>query len=396
MIDRNDYAGGLAPASIRAACTFLGFADESTRLLVDTATAIAGSPRLRRAALLCAWLVFDSGFPPDEAIDAWPLPASSAGFPPFFDPVVILAGFGRISAEHRRRGIPPEVTRATLRDLDLWVEHHGKKTGAWGAHETPWIARHFTGRLFQLGRLQFELYALQLPFAVFQSRGGDDAAILAEGGRTFREDGQFADADGGVHPGKPHAGRATWRSRFVEDARCWHGSVVDAGGHVRPPMVSLSRDDWRLAALRGDQALAVHIPAAGRFNGPLTREACADSFSRALPVFARQRIAAEPRLLTCVSWMLDPQLALELPTDSNLVSFQRFFRLVPVPGADDRQTLERVFGGPVKDWTRAPRDTSLRRVIAEGVAAGVRWRMGGGVMLPRQTVGHSAGQAVGR
>ena len=80
--------------------------------------------------------------------------------------------------------------------------------------------------------------------------------------------------------------------------------------------------------------------------------------------------------------MLDPQLARYLPPESNLVSFQRFFRLVPVPAADDRQTLERVFGGPVTDWSKVPRDTSLRRLVAEQAERGIRWRMGAGVMLP--------------
>ena len=80
--------------------------------------------------------------------------------------------------------------------------------------------------------------------------------------------------------------------------------------------------------------------------------------------------------------MLDPRLASFLAPETNLVGFQRFFRLVPVPGADDRQTLERVFGGPVPDWAKAPRDTSLRRIVADQAASGLRWRMGGGLMMP--------------
>jgi hypothetical protein len=79
--------------------------------------------------------------------------------------------------------------------------------------------------------------------------------------------------------------------------------------------------------------------------------------------------------------MLDPQLARFLAPETNLTRFQRFFRLVPVPGADDRQTFERVFGGPVTDWTTAPRDTSLRRIVADQAAAGLRWRMGGGLLM---------------
>jgi hypothetical protein len=154
--------------------------------------------------------------------------------------------------------------------------------------------------------------------------------------------------------------------------------------------VALDSNAWEPAARRGDAVLAVHIPAAGRFNGPMTREACADSFRRAIPFFAKHLPRFQPRLLACTSWMLDPQLALYLPPESNLVAFQQFFRIAPVPGADDRQTLERVFDGPVADWSKAPRDTSLRRIMAEQAERGVRWRMGAGVMLPADVGGAAA------
>ena len=186
MPDRNDLVDGLSPASIRTACIAIGMSDVSTRLLAETASAIAGSGSLREVALRCASLVFDSGLPVGEAIAEWPVRADRAGLPPFFDPSVLLAGFRRVAADHCRRGIPREVTQATLRDLDLWMDHHRAATGAWAARETGWIARHFTSRVFQIGRLQFEPRAFELPFAVFASRRGAAAAILAEGGRVFR------------------------------------------------------------------------------------------------------------------------------------------------------------------------------------------------------------------
>ena len=370
---------------MRTACAAIGMSDVSTRILAETASAISGSVHLRDVAVRCASLVFDSGLPVEEAIAEWPVKADRTGLPPFFDPAVLLAGFRRLTADHCRRGIPREVTQATLRDLDLWMDHHWAATGAWAVRETGWIARHFTSRVFQIGRLQFEPQVFDLPFAVFATRRGTAAAILAEGGRVFRADGQFADADAGV-TGSADA-QSTWTSRFVEDEHGSRGSAVDAAGRVQPTPVALDGGAWDRAARRGDAVLAVHIPAAGRFNGPMAREACADSFRRAIPFFAKHLPRFQPRLLTCESWMLDPQLAPYLPPESNLVSFQQFFRPVPVPGASDRQALERVFGGPVADWSKAPRDTPLRRIMAEQAERGIRWRMGAGVMLPADAGG---------
>jgi hypothetical protein len=68
MPDRNDLVDGLCPAAIRTACIAIGMSDASTRLLVETASAIGGSGSLRDVALRCASLVFDSGLPVREAI----------------------------------------------------------------------------------------------------------------------------------------------------------------------------------------------------------------------------------------------------------------------------------------------------------------------------------------
>jgi hypothetical protein len=273
MSDETDLAAGLSPGSVEAACAAIGMSDESARILIRTAEMIAGSPRLRSVAIRCAELLFDSGLPAKEAVASWSDAGHDPDLPKFFDPVVLLAGFRRLATDHRRRGIPPEVTRATLRDLDLWLDHYLSTTGVWAIRETGWLARHFTGKVFQLGRLQFELRPLDLPFAVFRSWRGDEPAILAEGGRAFRVDGQFADADGGMPGEAPGKSPGAWRSRFVENRDGWQGSPVDANGQVQPASLRLARGAWGLVARRGDTVLAVHIPAGGRFNGPMTSEA---------------------------------------------------------------------------------------------------------------------------
>lgn len=391
MSGRPHLAEGLLPDAVRAACAAIGISTEPARALQADAAAIAASPRLAALALRCARLVFETDIPPKEAVARWPDVGHAPGLPALFDAVVLLSGFGRLAADHRRRGIPLEVTAATLRDLELWMEHHRSLHGRWGFTETGWLARHLTGHVFQLGRLQFERRPLELPFAVFRLRIGGSIAIVVEGGRELRTDGQFADADGAA-PERAAASPGAWRSRFHADAAGWRGAPVGPEGTVSRSTLDLPRTEWDLVALRGDPALAVHIPATGALNGPLTPEVSADAFRRAIPFFERHLSETRPRLLTCTSWMLDPQLALYLPDGANLVRFQRFFRLVPVPGADDRQTLERVFGGPVPDWTKAPRDTSLRRIIADRAEAGGRWRMGGGLMLPEDAVHTSAGR----
>ena len=86
--------------------------------------------------------------------------------------------------------------------------------------------------------------------------------------------------------------------------------------------------------------------------------------------------------VTCSSWLLDPQFEDWLKPESNIVRFLREWYLAPRPGANDGQTFERIFGGPVDDINTAPRDSSLRRAILDHMKAGGRWRSTASVIFP--------------
>lgn len=53
-------------------------------------------------------------------------------------------------------GVPPDVVRATFADLGAKVASYRRTYGVGGFDRQTWIARHFRGALYRLGRLQFE------------------------------------------------------------------------------------------------------------------------------------------------------------------------------------------------------------------------------------------------
>jgi hypothetical protein len=75
---------------------------------------------------------------------------------PYFHAHVYLATLPHTRAYHQSRGIPAEVTRATLADLGRNYAVHRERTGTPGMFVPHWPMRHFSGTLYQLGRLQFE------------------------------------------------------------------------------------------------------------------------------------------------------------------------------------------------------------------------------------------------
>jgi hypothetical protein len=83
-----------------------------------------------------------------------PFPAVTADT--YFYVYVFVAALPHVTAYHRERGIPVEVTRLTLADLGRALARHRWQTGLAGLDLQYWLTSHFTGRLYQLGRLQFE------------------------------------------------------------------------------------------------------------------------------------------------------------------------------------------------------------------------------------------------
>jgi len=120
----------------------------------------------------------------------------------------------------------------------------------------------------------------------------------------------------------------------------------------------------------GDGALGIHIPE----SGPLTVEACDDSFAQAQPFFSRHFPETPTRVGICTSWLLDPQLADYLRPESNVMRFQRRFRLVGEGFDGDADVLRFVFHRIAPSIDDLPQRTTLERAIVAHLRAGKHWR----------------------
>ncbi|MEU7855113.1 acyltransferase domain-containing protein [Nonomuraea sp. NPDC049141] len=75
---------------------------------------------------------------------------------PYFFVHVFVAALPYTREYHRERGVPAEVSRATLADLGRNLAVHRKRHGTGGLNVPKWFMRHARGLLYELGRLQFE------------------------------------------------------------------------------------------------------------------------------------------------------------------------------------------------------------------------------------------------
>ncbi len=92
----------------------------------------------------------------EEWVKIPPLPASLGPLHRFFFVYVFVAALPHVRAYHRERGIPDDISWVTLADLGRQMAVYRQRTGQSGFDDPVWITLHFTGAIYQLGRLQFE------------------------------------------------------------------------------------------------------------------------------------------------------------------------------------------------------------------------------------------------
>lgn len=100
-------------------------------------------------------LVRDLGRP-GKAFAFPPLPEALGALGRCFTVLVFVAALPFVRAHHRERGVPDDIARRTLADLGRHLAVHRRRRGTCGLSEPDWIALHFRGELYQLGRLQFQ------------------------------------------------------------------------------------------------------------------------------------------------------------------------------------------------------------------------------------------------
>ncbi|QQO09118.1 acyltransferase domain-containing protein [Breznakiella homolactica] len=135
-----------------------------------------------------------------------------------------------------------------------------------------------------------------------------------------------------------------------------------------PQALSLDLEAEGMVFRTGDLVLNVHIPQ----GAPLVPEECEKSYREALLFFR----GINP-VFICNSWLLFPGLPELLPPESNILSFQKPYRIYDV-ALDSRQGEERIFGTVLDDPRDYPEGTNLQRSAKAYLTAGNRIGQGKG------------------
>lgn len=164
-------------------------------------------------------------------------------------------------------------------------------------------------------------------------------------------------------------------------ALCFHGELFQLG-RLQYQRTRLGQRTGRAVAAAGrglgpgDPCLSLHIP---DFYGTLSPSACERSLALARAFFAEHYPDEAHEIAVCDSWLLDPQLKLRLPADSNIVRFQDRFALAHQETTpDDSVPIGFVFGDPELPLEGLPRRSSVERAVVDHLREGGHWYGGQG------------------
>jgi hypothetical protein len=333
----------------------LGF-DTSVICFLDAAAGkVAGDAALKRTFLELAgdWV-------------AGSIPDAPPGTESDISALMAVAGFPKMFAAHRARGIPDSISVATARDLQRWITRPASAGGKWEFRHLRWLGSHVHHMLLEIGRLQFIAIPFGSPYRVFHAKSSIQKTIV------FPEAGLECSRDGWLE--KSGDGFITSYVSTPEELR---GHPVDpASGQISHETTSLPSCDYDLRLCRESMALHVHIPS----GQPLELSDCADSFRSAGDIYRRHFPELDWRAFCCTSWLLDRELWRCLPPHSNIQGFGNLFLPLATPGNNSDQLMERVLEG-TPDWRMFTPKTSLQKAVLKHLHEGHRFRTTSGFIL---------------
>jgi hypothetical protein len=365
---------------IRKWCARLEIPQGAANTLVEIAAKINADPELlaiftdlhEKTAIRDEWHTEWAALPMDERVTA-----KLGKRDNLFYFLAYLAVLPYTEEQYRQIGISSDIFDATIQDVIQYFIKNSEKHGDWHLELFQWVWRHFSARLFRLGRLQYMLVPYEGHATAFRQKDCGKVMMLCGDGTELREDGWAFGAGKRKAEGKeqekepespePQAHRV---AKFEETPEGWRGTPIHPRGYALEGEVFLPKTEWDLILQKGDTVVDMHIPSGKK---DLTVEAMRASLRQAADFFETRsspRWPAKPiKAWFCHTWFFTPQLQELLPPTSAIVNFQREFYLYPNAGGPEF-LWNFVFGNEVKDPAQAPRDTSLRRAVLEWLENG--------------------------
>lgn len=232
---------------------------------------------------------------------------------------MFLARYEHLEEVYARRNIPGIYKQGALMLYKSLLE---KSKAFYGSYGLRGMYRSECSRFlgvdkYVLGRLTFEMTQFRPPYyEVYRNRETGETLPVALPGFFYMPNGrQKTDAYEGdlFEPYLKQTGELLECFTFDEKL-----------GHLQMEAITLDLTQFEKVLQAGDDVLSVHIPE----NGPMTPELVDEAFAIAEEFFPAYYPEKKFKAYVCSSWLLNTDLQKLLNPQSNILQYQKRFRVV--------------------------------------------------------------------
>ena len=256
---------------------------------------------------------------------------------------------------YKEKNIPESILYDTLKDIKIWTYNNKAKTGKIGLSNINWISLHLTGKLFKIGRLQFEKIEFKGDIKLFKQCVTGFPLILSDkdikydslGNRTLENE--------------------DFISEYIESDITITANPV-LSGKCQNKLTTINKCDYTLEIENGTSLLNIHIDQSEKLNIKDSISSMKEAIKFFYKYFNREIIKG----FTCKSWLLNRNYKYILDENSNIHKFASMFYEYPVVPYY-LNMYERVFNGEsnINALEKLDNKTSLQKAIIKGLKEGL-------------------------
>lgn len=252
----------------------------------------------------------------------------------FLFAVLFLARYERMDEVLAQRGIPGSYKVGALKKYKDSLEKSKTQYGSYGLrglHRYSMV-NHLIPLEYRIGRLLFEITKFNSAFEVYRNKQTGQMISVALPGFQYMPTGK--------RPPSTYTGEL-FEPYIRQDGDTMECFTFDEEGNFSATPITIKISDYEKVLQTGDDVLSVHIPADGRMTPDLIDEA----FALADKFFADHYADVDFKAYVCSSWLLNTDIKEFLNSESNIVRFQKRFRIV-VTTVNGYSLFWHVFGTP--------------------------------------------------
>lgn len=243
-----------------------------------------------------------------------------------------LARYERLEEVLAQQGIPGQYK---VGSLFLYKTVFRKNKNCYGSYGLRGMYRsgathYMIPDKFILGRLCFEVTKFGSSYEVYRNKVTGQTLPIALPGFQYMEDGKRV--------------KKGYEGPVLEPYLKEEGDALECftfrdSGRLQMEPVKLHLPDYEKALQTGDSVISVHIPADGRMTPELVDEA----FALAEEFFPKYFPELDVKAYMCGSWLLNTDMQEFLNPESNIIRFQKRFRVV-LTGPNGYSLYWHIFG----------------------------------------------------